>query len=151
MGFREYTIRTDPVEVNGSDELVWGVLTNKQGYDEWNPFTSKIQTDFKIGSPVHLLVRMGPAKFRITEILCAFNKPHLIAWEKIFGARWLLFAKREQHIEPIGDSNCRYYNIDILTGILAPIVYLCFGNYMRRGFGDVATGLKAFMECQSGK
>ena len=151
MGFREYTIRTDPVEVNASDELVWGVLTNKQEYCEWNPFTSKIQTDFKIGSPVHLLVRMGPAKFRITEILCAFEKPRLIAWEKKFGARWLLFAKREQHIEPIGDSNCRYYNIDILTGLLAPIVYLCFSNYMRRGFRDVATGLKACMECQSGK
>ncbi|MXW84321.1 MAG: SRPBCC domain-containing protein [Rhodothermaceae bacterium] len=151
MGFVEYIVRTDPVEVNASDELVWGVLTNKQEYCEWNLFTSKIQTDFKIGSPVHLLVRMGPAKFRITETLCAFEKPRLIAWEKKFGARWLLFAKREQHIEPISDSTCRYYNVDILNGLLAPVVYLCFGNYMRRGFRDVATGLKAFMESQAGK
>ncbi|MYF63332.1 MAG: SRPBCC domain-containing protein [Rhodothermaceae bacterium] len=151
MGFREYTIRTDPIEVNASDELVWGVLTNKQQYGEWNPFTSNIQTDFKIGSPVHLLVRMGPAKFRIIETLCAFDKPRLIAWEKKFGAHWLLFATREQHIEPIGDSNCRYYNVDMLSGLLAPIVYLCFGNYMRRGFRDVATGLKAFMESRAGK
>ena len=151
MGFREYTIWTDPVEVNATNELVWGVLTNQQEYGEWNPFTSKIQTDFKIGSPVHLLVRMGPAKFRITEVLSVFDKPHLIAWEKKFGARWLLFAKREQHIEPIGDSNSRYYNVDMLTGLLAPIVYFCFGNYMRRGFGDVARGLKTFVESQAGK
>lgn len=151
MGFREYTIRTDPVEINASDELVWGVLTNMQEYGEWNPFTSNIQTDFEIGSPVHLLVRMGPAKFRITEILCAFDKPRLIAWEKKFGARWLLFAKREQHIEPVGDTNSRYYNVDILTGLLAPIVHLCFGNYMRSGFRDVARGLKAFMESQAVK
>lgn len=142
MIFREFLIRTNPIDINASNEVVWTALTDIQKYGEWNPFTSKIQTDFAIGSPVNLLVRMGPIKFGITERLYAFEKPCLIAWEKKFGAQWLLFAKREQHLEHVGNKSCRYYNIDKLTGLLAPIVYCCFASYMRRGFNDVAKGLK---------
>lgn len=142
MIFREFLIRTNPIDINASNEVVWTALTDIQKYGEWNPFTSKIQTDFAIGSPVNLLVRMGPIKFGITERLYAFEKPCLIAWEKKFGAQWLLFAKREQHLEHVDNTSCRYYNIDKLTGLLAPIVYCCFASYMRRGFNDVAKGLK---------
>lgn len=72
--------------------------------------------------------------------------PRLIAWSKVFGARWLLFAVREQHLEPLSETNCSYHNTDRLTGVLAPIIFLCFGGYMRRGFRDVGEGLKRYAE-----
>ena len=143
---REFEIRTDPVQINAPIDVVWSVLTEVDKYREWNPFTPQAGTDFTIGSPVNLLVRMGPAKFRRAERVCAFEEHRLIAWKKEFGARWFLLSVREQHLEPVGKTSCSYHNTDRLTGVLAPMVFACFGAYMRRGFGDVAEGLKAYAE-----
>ena len=141
-----YEIRTDPLRIDAPIDVVWTVLTEVDKYGEWNPFTPRARTDFTIGSPANLLVRMGPAKFRISESVCAFEKSRLIAWEKKFGARWLLHAVREQHLDPAGKTSCSYHNTDRLTGVLAAMVLMCFGAYMRRGFDDVAEGLKAHAE-----
>ena len=141
-------VRTDPIRIHAPAEVVWDVLTDVGNYRRWNPFTPQARTDFTIGSPVKLLVRMGPMNVRITETVCAYEKPRLIAWNRAFGARRLLFALREQHLEPLDDSSCRYHNTDRLTGLLAPMVFRCFGGYMRRGFDDVGEGLKRYAEAR---
>jgi len=135
-------VYTDRIQIDAPIDFVWDVLTDVENYGEWNPFTPRARTDFKIGSPVRLLVRMGPTKFRITETLCAFEKPRLLAWSRNFGTSWLLFVVREQHLEPVSDTSCTYHNVDLLSGVLSPFVSLFFGGYMRRGFGDVGAGLK---------
>lgn len=146
-----YEVRSDPIRINAPIDVVWEVLTDVGEYGQWNPFTPQAQTDFKIGSPARLRVRMGPTNMTITETVCAFEKPRVIAWSKAFGARRLLFALREQHLEPLDESSCRYRNTDRLTGALAAIVFLCFGGYMRRGFNDVGEGLKHYAEARYAK
>lgn len=139
---RDLRVGTEPIRIDAPAALVWQVLTDVERYGEWNPFTPQARTDFRIGSPAHLLVRMGPAKLRITETVSAFEEPRLIAWGKTFGARWLLAAVREQHLEPVSETSCFYHNTDRLTGLLAPLVWLCCGGYMSGGFTDVGEGLK---------
>ena len=82
----KFEVRTDRIQINAPIDFVWDVLTEVEKYGEWNLFTPQVRTDFKIGSPAHLLVRMGPTKMKITESVCAFEKPRLIAWSKEFGA-----------------------------------------------------------------
>jgi len=142
LNMRDLQVRTDPIRIGAPAGLVWKVLTDVERYGEWNPFTPHVRTDFEIGSPAHLLVRMGSAKVRITETVSAFEAPRLIAWGKTFGARWLLAAVREQHLEPVSETSCCYHNTDRLTGVLAPLVLLCSGGYMRVGFTGVGEGLK---------
>ena len=143
---RKFEVRTERIQINAPIDLVWGILTEIGKYGEWNPFTPEIQTDFKIGSPARLRVRMGPMRMRITETVCAVEKPRLIAWTKTFGARWFLVATRRQILEPVDEASCTYYNADQLTGLFAPVVWLLNGSYMRRGFDDVADGLKRYAE-----
>lgn len=145
---RSIEVRTERIRIDAPVGFVWNVLTDVGKYGEWNPFTPEARTDFSIGAPARLLVRMGPAKMRMTEIVCAFDPPRLIAWRRVFGAHWLLMAVREQHLEPVGETSCRYHNTDRLTGVLAPLVFLCFGGYMRRGFTDVGEGLRRYAEAQ---
>ena len=142
----KFEVQTDRIQINAPIDFVWGVLTEVEKYGEWNPFTPQARTDFKIGSPAHLRVRMGPARMKITENVCAFEKPRLIAWTKTFGANWFLLAVREQHLEPVSETSCNYHNTDRLTGVLAPIVLLFWGGYMHRGFSDVGEGLKRYAE-----
>ena len=141
-----FEVQTRRTRIEALVGFVWEVLTDVEKYGEWNPFTPQARTDFTIGSPAHLLVRMGKAKMQITETVCAFEYPHLIAWQKTFGARWLLHAVREQHLETVSETTCQYHNTDRLTGMLAPLVFLCFGGYMRRGFTDVGDGLRRYSE-----
>lgn len=143
-----FEVETRRVRIEAPVGFVWEVLTDVEKYGEWNPFTPQARTDFVIGSPAHLLVRMGKAKMQITETVCAFEYPHLIAWRKTFGARWLLHAVREQHLETVSETTCQYHNTDRLTGMLAPLVFLCFGGYMRRGFTDVGDGLRRYSEAK---
>ena len=141
-----YEVRTDPIRINAPIDVVWEVLTDVENYGQWNPFTPQACTDFRIGSPAHLRVRMGPTTMKITETVCAYETPRLLAWSKAFGARRLLLAVREQHLESLSESSCSYHNTDRLTGVLAPLVFLCFGGYMRCGFRDVGEGLKIYAE-----
>lgn len=141
-----FEVRTAPIRIDAPIDVAWDVLTAVENYHQWNPFTPHVRTDFAIGSPARLMVRMGPTKVGMTETVCAYERPRLIAWNRVFGTRGLLCAVREQHLEPLGKTSCRYHNTDRLTGALAPIVYLCFGGYMRRGFTDVGEGLKAYAE-----
>ena len=143
-----FAIRTDPIEIEAPAEFVWEVLVDTASYRNWNPFTPEADTSFEIGSPANLLVRMWPGHFRITETVCAFERPRLLAWSRPFGWSWLLFALREQHIEALGEYRCSYHNIDHLSGLLAPLVRLTHGVYMRRGFTDAGRGLKTFAEAK---
>lgn len=139
-------VRTVPIRIDAPIDVVWEVLTRVEDYGKWNPFTPEARTDFTIGSPAHLRVRMAGGGIRITETVCAYERPRLIAWNRAFVTPRLLFAVREQHLEPRDESSCWYRNSDRLTGVLAPVVFLCFGQYMRRGFSDVGEGLKRYAE-----
>ena len=63
-----FEVRTDRIRINAPADFVWGVLTGLEQYAEWNPFTPQVRTDFKIGSPVYLKVRMGPVKKRCMKV-----------------------------------------------------------------------------------
>lgn len=141
-----FAIQSSPIEIEAPAEFVWEVLMDTAHYGEWNPFTPEADTTFEIGAPARLRVRMWPGHFRITETVSAVEKPRLLAWSRPFGFRWLLFALREQHIEALGENRCSYHNIDHLSGLLAPLVRLTHGAYMRRGFTDTGLALKAFAE-----
>ena len=73
-----YEVRTDPIRINAPIDVVWEVLTDVENYGQWNPFTPQAHTDFKIGSPARLRVRMGPTTMKITETVCAYETPRLI-------------------------------------------------------------------------
>ena len=141
-------VRTGPIRIEAPAAFVWDILTDVENYHRWNPFTPRARTDFRIGSAVHLWVRMGPLKMPMTETMSAFEPTRLIAWGKTFGARWLLAALREQHLEAESGTSCVYRNTDRLSGALAPLVLRCFGGFMRRGFTDVGQGLKLHAEAE---
>lgn len=145
---KRFEVRSEPVPIAAPAAVVWGVLTDPENYGAWNPFTPEARTDFRIGSPAHLRVRMGPATFPMIQTVCTFEEPRRIAWRKTFGARWLLANLREQRLEPAGDGGCTYRNTETLTGLLAPAVFLLFGGYMRRGFNAAGAGLKRYAEAK---
>lgn len=139
-------VSSDTVEIEAPIERAWDILTDFDRYGEWNPFTPSVATEFEIGSPVDLYVRMGPWRLKQVERIESIEAPHLIAWSTTMGHRFLISALREQRLEAVGEGRCRYRTTDDFAGLLIPLVMLLFGGFVRRGFNDVARGLKARAE-----
>ncbi len=142
----KYLIGSDAVEIEAPIEQVWDTLVDVKRYGEWNPFTTRVDTDFEIGSPVDLHVTLEPLKLKQPEWIESVQRPHLLAWGTKVGNRFLLSARREQRLEALGETRCRYLTTDAFNGLLTPLVVLLFGRLIRRGFNDMARALKARAE-----
>jgi hypothetical protein len=129
---------------------VWEILGDVKRYGEWNPFTTRVETTFEIGSPVRLYVTLGPFKLWQPERIEAVDPPDLLVWSTKVGARFLVGARREQRLEALGEGRCRYRTTDAFSGLLTPLVMLLFGRLVRRGFNDMAAALKRRAESYAG-
>lgn len=143
-------VRTESIRIDAPVGFVWDVLTDVEKYGAWNPLTPEVRTDFKIGSPVHLLFTLGRST-RLTVTLRALEPSRLIAWGRAFGGRWLFEFVREQHLEPVGKRSCRYHNTERLAGVLAPLMFLFVRRTSHRLLTAVGAALKRYSEAEHGR
>lgn len=148
MALFRHIVSSDSVEIEAPAHRVWKILVDVDRYGEWNPFTTRVDTSLEVGSPVDLYVTLGPFRLRQPELIQDVVPPRLLAWGMVMGARWLLETRREQRLEALGESRCRYTTTDAFTGVLTPLVVLSFGGLIRRGFNAMAAALKERAEAE---
>ena len=141
-----YLVASDPVEIEAPADRVWDVLVDFERYGEWNPFTTRVDASLAIGSPVMLHVRLGRLKRKQPERIETVEPPKLLAWGTTMGHPVLLSALREQRVEALSETRCRYLTTDATSGLLTPLVALLFGRLIRQGFNDMAAALKTRAE-----
>ena len=124
-----FVAASDPVEIEAPAERVWDILVDFERYREWNPFTT-----------LGWLRRKQPERIETVE------PPLLLAWGTTMGHPLLLSALREQRVEALSETRCRYSTTDATTGLLTPLVALLFGRLIRQGFNDLAAALKTRAE-----
>lgn len=137
-----HIVSSDAIEIEAPADRVWEILVDVERYGEWNPFTTRVDTSLEVGSPVDLYVTLGPFKLKQPELIQDVVPPSLLAWGMVMCARWLLITRREQRLEPLSDTRCRYTTTDTLAGVLTPLVVVLFGGLIRRGFNEMAMALK---------
>jgi len=134
------------IAINANKDIIWKALTDLENYPLWNPFTPKVETNWKIGEPVLLTVQMkkDTSSIKQTEYLSRLNPPDELAW----GMKWGVFLKAErvQRLSIDDDGNTVYFTEDIIEGMLSPIVHLVYGKSIQTGFDALAKALKKYME-----
>ena len=135
------------VVIEAPPEVVWEVLTDLARYPDWNPLTPAVRSNLRVGSPVDLQVSMwrGRLRFWQRERVATVEAPRQLDW----GVRMLggaIVGMRTQKVEPLGDGQSRYTTVDTITGPLAPLVEMLFGDSLRVGFAGVAAGLRGASE-----
>ena len=132
-----FVVESEPVVIDASADVVWDVLLDSDSYEAWNPFTTRIETDFEPGSPIHMHVVLGPLKLNLTEYVQEVEPPRRIAWGTNFVNRSLLTAKKTQFITPIDAGSCAYHTTDTMSGLhpLVPAVLRTAGAARVRRHG----------------
>lgn len=143
------TVRSIEIEIDTPASVVWEVLTDLDNYPNWNPFCIEVESTLEIGAPVEMtLVDYSGATetFEYTEYVCAVVPEHLLSWELRPTELSMQAARRDQVIEPIDETRCRYYSTDAFLGEEAHQIMADTGAWVKRAFDDTAVALKARCE-----
>ena len=145
----ETTVVSVRVEIDAPVSVVWDVLTDLPRYGEWNPFCIACESTLEMGAPVVMTLAsyIEPGEtFPNTEYVCAFEPERLLSWELPFDEAWPYPARRDQLIEPLGESRSAYYSTDALLGEHGIHVMRFAGPWIKRAFDDTAYALKSRAE-----
>ena len=140
--FKRILESTEALQIDAPAEVVWGVLTDADGYSDWNPFTTRVQTDFGVGSPIHIHITMGPWKMQRVEWVRLAERPYRLGWDTQVLAPFLLYSNKEQRLTALSETSCSYFTTDLFSGLLTPLIVLLFRRLIIRGFDATALALK---------
>ncbi|MFZ2593443.1 MAG: SRPBCC domain-containing protein [Minisyncoccia bacterium] len=86
---RETTVS---VVINATPEKIWGILTNVQGYKNWNSTLVSIEGEIQAGGQVRLISKLDPKRtFKLS--MKTFEPPTKLAWGDMMGARVYLLTQ----------------------------------------------------------
>ncbi len=142
-------VRSERVEIDAPAAIVWEILTDLPHYGEWNPFCIAAESTLAMGAPVAMTLKsyIEPgATFPNCEYVCAFEPERLLSWELPYDEAWPYPARRDQLIEPLGESACAYHSTDAFLGPHGIHVMRFAGPWVKRAFDETAHALKARAE-----
>lgn len=134
------------VEIAAPQQMVWDVLADFERYDEWNPFTPRVDVEPRVGGRARLTVVMGERTITSPERVRVWDPPHQLAWGLRLGGPWLLEATRYQQLDALGPQRTCYRTWERFRGPLAPLVERLHGDTVSHGFASVAVALRERVE-----
>ncbi|MCP4438054.1 MAG: SRPBCC domain-containing protein [Aureispira sp.] len=131
---------------------VWAVLSDFENYDQWNPFTPRIDIKNEIGSKVGLHVRLNPKSNKTMlqqETLLTWEEGKKLEWG--IQDAWYVKTVRVQLLTALDKNTTEYYTSDLFEGPLTGLILLLYRNKIQIGFDDVCQGLKKQVESLQAK
>lgn len=120
------------VEVDGSPELVWQVLTDLALYQVWNPFLSPVEGELRPGSPLQVTMHTGArvATYQATVLQVEPNR--VLSWSGQVLSSGVFDTTYSFSIEPVREGRVRLVSRETRRG-LAPLVEWMLGSDIQGG------------------
>ncbi len=144
------------IKINAPIEKVWEVLTNINGYSEWNPFVYDISADKKIPNVdcnmLFFVAFDNGKKVESKEFVTKFEEPKLHAKNK---ALWvyrfdgflhklnIVRATRTQSLKAVSETCTEYSSEEVFSGLAKSFVPY---EEVQKGFVIQANALKEICE-----
>ncbi len=131
------------IEINASEERVWGILTDFASYPQWNPFIRSISGELKVGE--RLKVRLEPPDSRgITlrpKVLNA-EPNRLMRWVGHLLVAGLFDGEHSLATEPLEENRVRFIQHEVFKGVLVRLLARSLDTNTLRGFEQMNEALK---------
>jgi hypothetical protein len=139
-------LRTE-IEIDGSADQVWQVLTDFGAYPEWNPFITEAAGTARAGE--RLTVRLQPPGGRAVTI-----RPTILQADPGKRLRWLgrilmpgvFDGEHSFAIEPITDKRVRFVQQEQFRGLLVRLLARSLDRHTLPGFEQMNQALRARVE-----
>ena len=125
--------------INASPETIWNVLTNVDGYPDWDPGMIRVEGTIALGEKVKFFTKFSPDQaFAVKVTTFEPGKTMVLTGGMPFG---LFKSERTHTLIPNGDGTTTFETKEIFSGLLYPL----FGSKipdLTESFENFATGLK---------
>ena len=143
------TIKTT-IDIGGTPEMVWRVLTDFPSYPKWNPFIRGVQGNLEPGKRLKVRIRLPQGRVYIfsPRVLKAIPATEL-RWR---GKMWIEGLFDGEHafiIVPNGINGVRFIQREHFSGLLTPIMYPMIAEKTQKGIDLMNLALKKTVEAKS--
>lgn len=133
----------DEVEILGSPEAVWRVLTDFEAFRDWNPFMRPVVGVASEGARLRVQIRPPGGRAmafrpRVTRVV----GDRELRW---LGRLWMPGLFDGEHIfeiEPLGPNRVRFVQREVFTGLLVPLARGRLQEETLAGFREMNRALK---------
>ena len=140
------TLHTE-IEIAASPKQVWNVLTDFNGYREWNPAIPSAEGEAMPGTVLHVVIHWPGLKRSNydLEVLAATPEREL-RWLGHFAFKGLLDGDHRFTIEPGGQNRSHVTQTESFAGLLVPPFAPWLRNNVLHGFDLVNAALRCRVE-----
>jgi hypothetical protein len=131
------------IEINGTIDQVWDVLTDFSSFPEWNPFIKKIEGELKISAQLKVLIEPPGGKAMTFKAIVKILKPKSEFWW--LGSLLIPGIFDGEHIfqlEQINDNKTKFIHRENFSGLLVPLFWKSLNRNTRQGFEEMNKALK---------
>ncbi len=129
------------VDINGTPEQVWAVLTNAAAYPDWDPNMNSIEGSISLGEQLVLHTTLSKRAFKVNVKELSTNKR--MVWTS--GMPLGLFkGERTFEITPT-DNGVHFRLHEVFSGIMSPLIGRMIPD-LHPSFLKFVQGLKAEVE-----
>ena len=135
-------LRTE-IEIDAPADRVWRLLTEFDGYPDWNPFLRRASGEVKEGARLEVYMQPSGGRgmtFRPTVIRAEPNRE--FRWLGHLGVSGLFDGEHSFTIEPLEGNRVRFVQSERFTGVLVPLMLLMIEKDTKRGFEEMNQALK---------
>jgi len=142
---------SDEIEIRAGAEAVWKVLTDFEGYSEWNTFMRPVVGAAEVGARLRVQIRPpGGRAMAFRPRVTAAVPQRELRWKGWLWAPGLLDGEHLFEIEPLGTDKVRFVQREIFRGLLVPFVSKKILDQTVAGFGEMNRALKERVEVGRG-
>jgi hypothetical protein len=126
---------TSATEIEATPEAVWGVLTDLEQFQAWNPFIRRASGSTELGGEVRVRVRPSlgvPLAFRATITEREPGK-HLRWYGRVL-ADWLASGDHTFDVEPVDEHTTRFVQRERFGAVLPWLARRLLAREAYRGF-----------------
>ena len=109
------------IEINASEDVVWGILTDFKNFPQWNPFIKEISGNQEEGSQIDVFIKPPNSNgLKLKPSIVTYEPGKELRW---FGKLWIPKLFDGEHsfiIEKISSDKVLFIQKERFTGLLVP-------------------------------
>ncbi|HEY2420054.1 MAG TPA: SRPBCC domain-containing protein [Neobacillus sp.] len=150
LSFGSKRIYTE-VEINASEEQVWGILSDLDAYKEWNPFIKEAHGNLKVGRELQMKLHNGSLNLDpFTPTLLQVKPMEEINWiGRVANIPRIFDGSHHLVVQRLSDNRVKFVQYEDFQGILVTLTKIFDKTLFKdtkQGFNKMNDALKAKSE-----